>query len=166
MLATYHLFLENTCGFYYQLLQSICYRYNSPLPAFLTPEEIGLCRRPVGSATAGVASVREVGHECLMRMGDASRYKGEYSLAKKYYLQVRTMFFYYFFLYRGHLEEVPIRLTHVISNLRLAATFHQSLLWPLFQVPVFYFKIILLFTFLVRHMHFVLEEVFSLISWE
>lgn len=93
MIATYHLFLESTCGFYYQLLLSICYRYNSSLPASLSAEEIGACRRPAGSATAGEDSVRTIGHECLMRMGDVSRYKGEYALAKKYYLQVRIMYF-------------------------------------------------------------------------
>ena len=104
MLATYDLFLENTCGFYYQLLQSICYKY-SPLPAFLTPEEIGVCRRPAVSATAGEASVREIGQECLMRMGDASRYKGEYSLAKKYYLQVRITCFLRFYNIIGAIEK-------------------------------------------------------------
>ncbi|KAI6659110.1 SMG7-like protein [Oopsacas minuta] len=86
-LSSLYICLESTCCFYHQLLQSICYKYNTSLPSYLTPEQIGVCRRSVSTVTAGEDNIRIIGQDCLLRLGDLARYRGECNLATKYYKQ-------------------------------------------------------------------------------
>ena len=87
--AKLYMFLDASIGFYFQLLQEFCDKYDLDLPYHGKARQLGILTKPKKGTTekkTKLDSCLYICQDCLVHLGDLARYRNEIQQAHAFYL--------------------------------------------------------------------------------